>query len=75
MLKFKEMNDRQKKVYGSAYNGWYMGGKYRALIDDHEKLFWADSLAILFNDLDAWYASHEEHHGDSRLLVKCVQVL
>lgn len=74
MVKLNEMNDRQRKVFDSVYNGWYMGGKYRALIDEHEKTFFADSLGILFNDVEKWYATHEKHHGSSRLLVKCVEV-
>ena len=75
MLKLKEMNDRQRKVFDSVHNGWFMGGKYRALLDDQERMVWADSLAILFNDVDKWVASNEEFHEESRLLVKCVTAL
>ena len=74
MLKLKDMNDRQRRVFESVNNGWFMGGKYRALLDDQERMFWADSPAILFNDVDKWVASQEELQ-DSRLLVKCVAAL
>lgn len=75
MLSIKDMNGRERKIYDSIYNGWYMGGKYRALLDGHERFFWADSPGILFKDLERWYASHERSHADPRLLVKCVEVL
>lgn len=75
MLKLQNMNTRQRKVFDSVYRGWFMGGKYRALVDEHERIFWADSLPILFNDVDKWFEAHEEHHGGSHLLVKCVQAL
>lgn len=75
MVQYREMNSRQRKVYTSVYNGWYLGGKYRALLDGHEKLFWADSLPILYNEVDKWYSRHEEHHGEAHLLVKCVTAL
>ena len=75
MIKISDMNDRQLKVFTSVYNGWYMGGKYRAILDGHEKLFWADSLPILFNDVDQWFVRHERRHADDHLLVKCVEAL
>ncbi len=75
MIKYSAMNDRQRKVYTSVYNGWYLGGKYRALLDGREKVFWADSLPILYNEVDRWYARHERSHGHAHLLVKCVNAL
>ena len=75
MVKYRDMNDRQRKVFQSVYNGWDMGGKYRVTLAEHDKTFWADSLPILFNDVERWFALHERSHGDDQLLVKCVQAL
>lgn len=72
-VKYQEMNVRERKVFDSIYNGWYLSGKYRALLDGHERMFEADSPSILFHAVDKWYASHETNHGDARLLVKCVE--
>lgn len=73
MTKYMDMNVRQRKVFDSIYNGWYLSGTYRALFDEHERFFRADSPSILFNAVDKWYASHETNHADARLLVKCVE--
>ena len=67
----KEMNKRERKVLDACHNGWFMSGEYRALMDGHERRFWADSKDILFKDVDEWFSSHEQNHEDSFLLVKC----
>ncbi len=73
MTKIKDMNRRQRKVLDACHNGWFMGGEYRALMDGHERSFWADSKQLLFKDVDQWFSSHEQNHADSPLLVKCVR--
>lgn len=73
--KYTEMNVRERKVFDSIYAGWYLSGKYRALLAGHERLFEADSPSILFHAVEKWYATHEANHRDARLLVKCVEVL
>ena len=70
-----EMSERERKVFDACYNGWFMGGHYTAKFEGHERDFWADSLRILWNQVDRWFASHEEHHADDHLLVKCVAAL
>ena len=72
-MKVKNLNKRQRKVLNACFDGWFMSGEYRAIFDDHERHFSADSPVILFKDVDRWYASHEANHGDSHLLVKCVK--
>lgn len=73
MTKIKDMNRRQRKVLDACYNGWFMGGEYRAFVDGHQHSFWADSKQLLFNDVDKWFSSHEQNHAESPLLVKCVR--
>lgn len=72
MTKIKEMSKRERKVLDACHNGWFMSGEYRALVDGHERRFWADSQKLLFKDVDEWFSSHEQNHADSHLLVKCV---
>lgn len=73
MTKVRNMDRRQRKVFDACRNGWFMSGEYRALFDGHERRFWADSPNILFKDVDRWFSTHEQHHEDSHLLVKCVR--
>lgn len=75
MVKRNELNVRQKRVYDACNDGWYLGGKYQASFDNHSRTFYADSLSLLFRDVDSWFRSHELHHGDAHILVKCVQAL
>ena len=42
MTKIKDMSKRQRKVLDACNNGWFMSGEYRALMDGHERRFWAD---------------------------------
>ena len=67
----KDLNERQRKVLTACRNGWFMSGTYRALFDEHERRFEADSPTILYRAVDEWYSAHEENHADSHLLVKC----
>jgi hypothetical protein len=73
MKNVSAMCNREIKVCESVRNGWYMSGLYRALVDEHERYFEADSPGILFNEVDGWFLSHERNHADSHLLVKCVE--
>lgn len=75
MTKYSEMNPTQKRIYNACHNGWFMGGHYRALFDDHQRDFYADSAAILAHEIEPWYAKHEQHHVNAPILVKCVQAL
>lgn len=75
MAKYSELKPAQKRIYDACSNGWYMGGKYRALLDGHQHDFFADTKSILAREIEPWYAGHQEHHGQAPLLVKCVQVL
>lgn len=74
MKTIKDMNVRERKVLNSIYNGWFMSGTYRALLDNHSRVFEADSPGMLFKEVDKWFASHEANHTESHLLVKCVEV-
>ena len=69
-MKVKNLNDSQRKVYDACRNGWFIGGAYRATIDNHEHHFYADSLSWLFRDVNDWFESHAAHHANSSLLVK-----
>ena len=75
MKKICDMDNRQLKVFNAVYNGWYMSGKYLALLDDHAHVFYADSIPILYGEVEKWYARHERYHGNKQLLVKCIEVL
>jgi hypothetical protein len=68
-----KLSSRQHKVLKACQNGWYMGGRYQASIDGHERVFAADSVSWLADEVDAWLASHEEHHANDHLLVRCVE--
>lgn len=72
-MKVKEMNSGQRRVFDACSNGWFISGVYAAMFDEHRREFCADSKKILFNDVDKWFASHERHHADAHLLVKCVK--
>ena len=50
MTKIKDMSKRQRKVLDACHNGWFMSGEYRAMIDGHERRFWADSQRLLFTE-------------------------
>ena len=73
MQRTKELYPLRRKVAEACRNGWYMGGRYAANIDGHERVFQADSLGWLAKDENAWLASHEEHHANDRLLVRCIE--
>lgn len=75
MIKVSTMGAKERRIFDACNNGWYMGGKYRALFDNHERMFYADSLDLLFHAVENWYLSHEENHAGAHLLVKCVQAL
>lgn len=75
MVKYSEMNPTQKRIYNACQNGWFMGGRYRALFGGHQHDFYADSKSILAREIEPWFARHSEHHSGSPLLVKCVQAL
>lgn len=75
MTKYNEMTPAQKRIYQACTNGWFMGGRYRALLDGHQRDFCADTARILTREIEPWYAKHMQHHGNSPLLVKCVQAL
>lgn len=69
-MKFKDMNELQKKVFCACCSGWYLGGTYKATFDDHERTFFADSLPWLFHDVQEWLDGHAAHHTGANLLVK-----
>jgi hypothetical protein len=73
MTRIKDMSRSQRKVLEACRNGWFMSGEYRALFDDHERRFCADSPKMLFHDVDRWYSLHTENHDEAPVLVKCVQ--
>ena len=73
MLRIKDMDKQQRRVFDACHNGWFISGVYTAMFDDHRRDFEADSLRTLFGDVDRWYGSHSQNHGDSHLLVKCVK--
>ena len=75
MVKRTELTDQQKRVYDACTNGWYMGGKYHASFDHHERTFYADSVNLLFREVEKWFAAHQENHANAHLLVKCMQAL
>lgn len=75
MIGYKQLDGRQRKVYDACHDGWYMGGRYTAKFDDHARSFDADSVGVLYREVEPWFASHAEHHGDARVLVKCAQAL
>ena len=70
-----EMSERERKVFDACYNGWFMSGRYTAEFEGHNRVFFADSVRILWNQVDKWFAEHEEHHAHDHLLVKCVAAL
>ena len=70
MKQIKDMSRRERKVFEACYNGWYLSGEYRAVFFGHERRFEADSIYQLYKDLEAWFASHAENHGNDVLLVK-----
>ena len=69
-MKRVNLNDSQRKVYDACRNGWFVGGDYRAIIDNHERHFFADSIGWLYQEVNEWFESHSESHGDSALVVK-----
>lgn len=69
-MKFRDMNELQKKVFCACCSGWYLGGEYNASFDNHEKKFFADSLGWLFHDVEEWFEGHAANHSESNLLVK-----
>ena len=70
LKQIKSMNLRERKVFEACYNGWYLSGQYRAVFFGHERKFEADSIHQLYKEVEAWFASHAEHHGNDILLVK-----
>ncbi|MBE6479454.1 MAG: hypothetical protein IJI88_00310 [Atopobiaceae bacterium] len=75
MVKIRDLNQRQRRIYSACLNGWYLSGRYTASFDNHRRSFRADSPSILFRDVEAWYDSHRENHPEAHLLVKCEQAL
>lgn len=75
MIAYTNLNRDERKVYDACDDGWYMGGRYKAKFDDHERTFHADTKWLLFDGVAEWFFSHADHHGDSPLLVKCVKPL
>ena len=70
MTQVKDMSRLERKVFEACYNGWYLSGQYRAVFFGHERKFEADSIHQLYKEVEAWFASHAEHHGNDILLVK-----
>ena len=70
MKQIKDMNQLERKVFEACYNGWYVSGEYKAVFFGHERRFEADSIRELSRQVEAWFASHSERHGDDILLVK-----
>lgn len=69
-MSLKNLDDSQRKVYNACRNGWLVGGTYRAIFDNHEHEFFADSPAWLFREVFGWFDSHALHHGDAGIVVK-----
>ena len=65
-----KLNDSQRKVYNACRNGWLVGGNYRAIFDNHEREFFADSPTWLFREVHEWFASHAMNHADAGIVVK-----
>lgn len=70
MKKIKDMNPLERKVFEACYNGWYLSGEYRAVFFGHEHRFEADTIRELAREVETWFSSHQEHHGQDILLVK-----
>lgn len=70
MKQIKDMSRLERKVFEACYNGWYLSGEYRAVFFGHERRFEADTMRQLYKEVNEWFASHAEHHGDDILLVK-----
>lgn len=75
MIRYSTLDRRQRRVYDACHDGWYMGGRYTAKFDNHARTFTADSVGSLYREVERWFQTHEEHHGNARMLVKCAQVL
>lgn len=71
MKKYKELDNRERDILRACRNGWWLSGRYEATFDDHRKVFEADSIPMLFNDVSAWHGRHIENHADARVLVRC----
>lgn len=72
MKKFRELDQREREVLRACRDGWWLSGRYEVSFDDHRKVFEADSVPMLFHEVSEWHASHAEHHGDARLLSRCI---
>lgn len=70
MKQIKDMNNLERKVFEACYNGWYLSGEYRAVFFGHERRFEADTIRQLASDVESWFSTHQENHGDDILLVK-----
>lgn len=70
MTQVKDMRQLERKVFEACYNGWYLSSQYKAVFFGHERLFEADSIRLLAREVEKWFASHAEHHGNDILLVK-----
>ena len=70
MTQVKDMGRLERKVFESCYNGWYLSGQYRAVFFGHERRFEADTIRLLAKDVQEWFESHAENHGNDILLVK-----
>lgn len=70
MKQISAMNRRERKVFEACYNGWYLSGQYRAVFFGHERRFEADTIRQLTRDVNEWFESHADHHGNDILLVK-----
>lgn len=70
MKQIKDMSNLERKVFEACYNGWYLSGEYRAVFFGHERRFEAVTIRQLAREVEAWFASHAEHHGNDILLVK-----
>ncbi|WP_321971558.1 hypothetical protein [Paratractidigestivibacter sp.] len=68
----KNLNESQRKVYDACCNGWFIGGEYRAMFDNHERRFYADSVRWLYDEVNDWFESHSDRHAGSPIVVQCL---
>lgn len=71
MKKYNELNSREHKILLACRNGWWMSGVYEVSFDNHRRTFEADSIPMLFKDVEKWHGKHVENHADASILVRC----
>ena len=65
MKRYKDLNNRERKILRACRDGWWLSGVYEASFDGHRRMFEADSIPMLFRDVAKWHETHVENHADS----------